>query len=632
MAVNHLAGKLAVIMHADVAASTSLVRQNEQLAHGRIQEAFQRFKLIIEKYQGHVHELRGDALLAEFMRPSDAVNAALAFQSENQQSLAEIDDDIRPMLRIGISMGEIVIADNTLTGTGVILAQRVEQLAEPGGLCVTAAIHEALPMRLPIDQQDLGEIELKGFDEQVRIYRVDLRSDETIPQPEGKGQHRRSSSKRGIPILLVGIALAIAVGAAYWFKAGVPPETPVSAVDEAVADTAKPSIAVLPFANFSDDKEQEYFSDGLTEDLITDISRISGLDVIARNSTFAYKGQSPDVREVGKHLNVSHVIEGSVRKAGNTVRITIQLVNAHDGKHLWAERYDRELSDVFAIQDEVIGKIVAALSLKLTPEEKKQVARHGTENLQAYDLYMRGRQQESFFTRDSNIEAQRYYEQAVALDPNYAEAWAHLGQIHTLNGQFGWVEDIEAADARAKQLAEKSIELDPEIPFSRFAYARILARDSIGQHQRAIEQSKKAIELDPNYADAYAYLGQLYITTGQAEKAPDLVRKAMRINPVIPFWYYYTLGFARFFMGDYETAVETIEVAVERNPNVFFVRLAYAAALGMAGRIDDAEWQVEELAGLGFGKPLEQVVSEMPVQDPEYRALYREGLTLAGLR
>jgi TolB-like protein/Tfp pilus assembly protein PilF len=485
---------------------------------------------------------------------------------------------------------------------------------------------------MPLDIENLGEKILKGFDYPVRVYRVELISGESSPPPEGSRQHDAlPKSRRLMVVAIVAIALVIAGGATYWFQTQVPQEASASVESIALPLSDKPSIAVLPFTNLSSDAEQEYFADGITEDLITDISKISGLDVIARNSTFAYKGLTPDVRDVGRDLGASHVIEGSVRKAGNTIRITIQLVNAVDGKHLWAERYDRELRDVFAIQDEVIGKIITALSLQLTPEEVKQVVRRGTENLAAYDLYMRGRQQESFFSKEAYIEAQQYYEQAVALDPNYAVVWAHLAQIHTLNGQFGWVDDIAAADQRALELVEKSVALDPDIPFGRFSYARILSRSSIGMNDRAIEEVRKAIELDPNYADAYAYLGQLSIITGQAEKAIEPTRIAMRINPSFPFWYHYTYGWAHYFMKDFDTAVENIEKAVERNPNVIFVRTALAASLAMAGRQDDAEWQIEELYSIGFNKKLDEFIRENPVQDPAYRALYREGLAKAGL-
>ena len=626
---NRQSGRLAVILHADVAESTRLVQLDERLAHDRIRDSFDRFRRQVEEYRGEVLELRGDAMLAGFERPSDAASAALAFQLRQKDYLASLNDDIRPQVRVGIAMGEVIFADNTVTGAGVVVAQRVEQLADAGGLCVTSAVHEALPRRLPFDFESLGEQSLKGFEDTVRVFRVDLASGASVPAPEAVAAPSGRSQSRRLGIVVSLVIAVLAVIAVYALRDGSPPQPAVPG--EAGITAQKPSIAVLPFTNMSSDPEQEYFADGMTEDLITDISRISGLAVIARHSTFSYKGQSPDLRDVGRELGASHIIEGSVRKAGDTVRITIQLIDAADGKHVWAERYDRELSDVFAIQDEVVGEIIAALALKLTPEEKERVARHATENLDAYDLFMRGRQQESYFNRESFVAAQRYYEQALELDPGYAEAWARLAQIHTMNGQFGWVDDIEAADRLALETVEKGVQLDPDIPFVRYSYSRILARESIARHDEAIEQARKVIELDPNYADAYAYLGQLYIVTGQAEKAFEPVTTAMRINPNYPFWYHYTYGFAHFFLHDYDAAADNIAKAVERNPNVFFLRTAYAASLAMAGRQEDAEWQIEELKGLGFNKTLDEFIGETPVNDPEYRALYREGLSRAGL-
>lgn len=400
----------------------------------------------------------------------------------------------------------------------------------------------------------------------------------------------------------------------------------------ATADSMKPTIAVLPFDNFSDDKNQEYFSDGLTEDLITDISKISGLSVIARHSTFSYKGQSPDVREVGIALGATHVIEGSVRKAGDKIRISVQLVDASNGKHLWAERYDRKLKDVFAIQDEVIDQIIMALSLKLKPDEATRLGHRGTENLEAYDLYMRGREQEGFFNKAAFVEAQSFYEQAIVLDGQYAYAYAHLAQIHTMNGQFGWVDDIKEADAMALKLAQKSVRLDPAMPFARWGLSRILTRESINQNDRAIEEMEKAIELDPSYADAHAFLGLLYIYDGRAEESLPLLERAMKINPSFPFWYYFGVGLAQFFMADYQASVENLEISVERNPTVFFTRQALAAALAMAGRQDDAEWQLEELIGIGYSKTLKKFAEETTIHDETYLNLYVEGLSRVGLK
>jgi adenylate cyclase len=623
--------KLAVILHADVAGSTRMVQMDEHLAHDRIQDTFRRFANTIAKYSGRVLESRGDAILAEFERPSDAVTSSLAFQANHCDYLSTLDDDLKPEVRVGIAMGEVVIADNTITGAGVVLAQRVEQMANPGGLCITAAIHEALSRRYPFEFDDLGEQNLKGFDHHVRVFSVSLSSGSAVPSPDETRPSSNLQSSRRVIWTVTALALLIVAGSILWVKPWQPREEPASLDSMMLPLPDKPSIAVLPFTNMSSDTEQEYFADGMTEDLITDISKISGLKVIARHSTFSYKGQNPDVRKVGSELGATHVIEGSVRKAGNTVRITIQLIDASDGKHIWAERYDRKLRDVFAIQDEVIGEIIAALSLRLTPEEEIRVAKHDTENMEAYDLFMRGRQQEAFFTKESFKEAQKYYEQAVALDSNYAEAWARLAQIHALNGQFGWEEDFLAANQRALSLIEKSLDLKPDSSFIRYGYSRILARESIGQHDRAIEEAQKAIEIDPNFADAYAWLGQLYILTGQAQNTPSLITVAMRINPNFPFWYDFTYGYAHYFMGEFDKAVEYIELAVDRNPNVYFTRLAFAASLAMAGNQDDAEWQIDELFGMGFNKSRDELIEEHPIRDLAYRKLYDQGLEKAGL-
>jgi TolB-like protein/DNA-binding winged helix-turn-helix (wHTH) protein len=458
-----------------------------------------------------------------------------------------------------------------------------------------------------------------------RGYR--LVSPVTLEQPtssnDGKpeGAEQTGPANRRSWLLPGAVIVAIIISVVFWQRQ--------QNVD---VDTIKPTIAVLPFDNFSDDKNQEYFSDGLTEDLITDISKISGISVIARHSTFSYKGQSPDIREVGIALGATHVIEGSVRKAGDNIRISVQLIDAANGKHLWAERYDRQLKDVFAIQDEVIDQIILALSLKLKPDEATRLAHRGTENLEAYDLYMRGREQESFFNKAAFVEAQSLYEQAIALDGQYAYAYAHLAQIHTMNGQFVWVDDIKEADAIALNLAQKSVRLDPTMPFARWGLSRILTRDSINQNDRAIEEMEKAIELDPSYADAYAFLGLLYIYDGRAEESLPLLERAMKINPNFPFWYYFGVGLAQFFMGDYQASIENLEISVERNPAVFFTRQALAAALAMADRQDDAEWQIEELIGIGYSRSLKKFAEDSVIHDKTYLKLYVEGLSRAGLK
>ena len=317
MAESRRSSKLAVILHADIADSTALVLHDKQLAHERIQDTFQRFSETIEKYQGHVLEIRGDALLANFERASDAVSAALSFQVDHTYHLSRIKDNLRPTIRVGIAMGEVVIADTTVTGAGVVQAQRIEQLADSGGVCITAAIHEALSRSMPFDHENLGEKALKGFDYPVRVYRVELRSGKSIPPPQEKSEYKASPKTTKLIVAIFVIVMVSAGGAAYWFRAQVSQEELVAEnpVDEesvplepalvermAFPLPDKPSIAVLPFTNMSDDLQQEYFSDGMTEDLITDLSKVPGLFVIARNTVFTYKGRAVKVNQVAEEL------------------------------------------------------------------------------------------------------------------------------------------------------------------------------------------------------------------------------------------------------------------------------------------------------------------------------------------
>ena len=388
MAKDRLSGTLAIILHADVAGSTALVQQDKELAHERIQGSFQRFSETIEKYQGHVLELRGDALLAEFERASEAVSAALSFQASQLIYNDQLSDDLHPIIRVGIAMGEVVIADNTVTGAGVVQAQRVEQLADQGGVCITAAIHEALSKRLPIDLENLGEQVLKGFDHPVSVYKVRSRSGETIPPPEKRIQHQASPKTRSLFVAAIVIILIVGGGATVWFKSRVPQVEVASVERMAFPLPDKPSIAVLPFTNMSNDAKQEYFVDGMTEDLITDLSKVPGLFVIARNSVFTYKGKAVKIRQVAEELGVRYVMEGSVRRVGDQVRINAQLIDATTGGHLWADRYDGSMADIFSLQDNITRQIVSALESNLVPGET--AARSKTVSTRAYDAFLKG--------------------------------------------------------------------------------------------------------------------------------------------------------------------------------------------------------------------------------------------------
>jgi TolB-like protein/class 3 adenylate cyclase/Flp pilus assembly protein TadD len=601
MAKDRPSSKFAVILHADIAGSTSLVQQDEQLAHERIQDAFRRFTETIQTYQGHILELRGDALLAEFERPSDAVAATLAFQTDHTYLISRLKDEIRPALRVGIAMGEVVIADNTVTGAGVVLAQRVEQLADPGGVCITAALHEALPKRMPFDLENIGEQVLKGFDDPVRVFRVELSAGQSIPLPQKASKSETSPKKPRLMVATIVIVLIVAGGATYWFKTQEPKIEAASIDRMAFPLPDKPSIAVLPFVNMSNDTEQEYFVDGLTEDLITDISKVSGLFVIARNSVFTYKGKAVKVRQVAEELGVRYVLEGSVRRAGNQVRINAQLIDATTGGHVWAERYDGKLTDVFNLQDNITKQILDALALELTPQEAQHMSNPGTEIIEAYDAYLLGL---SFYYRrtpESFVKAIAHFERAIELDPDYALAsvaiakiFAQAGRIHTYTSALSVNRRDVAAKARA---ALKKAQTQPLADINVVRSWLALHRH---QKKRAIAEAEKALELNPNNIDALEALALALIYAGQPESGIELIKKAMRQNPTFLARPLMFLGLAEFARGKPNVAVDHIKRAFELGSEEILYAGILAAAYGEIGDIDKARQRAEIIGGKGL--------------------------------
>jgi len=614
MAKDRLSGKLAVILHADIAGSTALVQQDEQLAHERIQDAFRRFSETIEKYQGHILELRGDALLARFERASDAVTAALSFQSDHTYHISRLKDDLRPTIRVGIAMGEVVIADNTVTGAGVVLAQRVEQLADPGGLCITAALHESLPRRMPFDLEDLGDQVLKGFDDPVHVYRVELSPGASIPPPQHKSQ-RETSQKPWKRIVALAVVVVMAGGAAYWFKTQEP------IVEAALIDRMafplpdKPSIVVLPFTNMSDDPSQEYFADGMTEDLITDLSKISGLFVIARNSSFSYKGQQVKVRQVAEDLGVRYVLEGSVRRVGDQVRINAQLIDATTGGHLWAERYDGSLQDIFALQDQVTQQIVAALKINLTSEEEAQQAHHNTDNAEAHDAFLQGW---AYYRLEKPADLARgipYFEEAIRLDPNYGQAHAALASIFWDAYVNDWAFDLDMPSFRAEERANEHLEqaFKAPSPLAHAQQARVYL--SMGFPGVAVEEAEKAVALDGNDATALAALANALLLTGRTQEGADTIRKAMRLDPHHPPNYLTILGAALFGLEQYGEAARIFERALKRNPENRKALIYLASCYGYLDRMREAEDTIETANDLRRSLGLGELSLEKEIDD-----------------
>jgi adenylate cyclase len=528
--------KLAVLLHADVIGSTALVQLNETVAHQRIQDVFQRFSQTITQHNGTTQEIRGDALVAEFSKVSDAVTAALEFQSDNTTHNKEISDEIRPELRVGIAMGEVVVADNTVTGEGIVLAQRLEQLAEPGGTCVQGAAYETIPRRLPFEYENLGERELKGFDEPIRVYSV---------------------------------------------KQKIEP----SALTQQVASTPKlaekPSIAVLPLNNMSGDPEQEYFSDGITEDIITELSRFSTLYVVARHSSFVFKGEKIDIKEIAEKLGVQYVVEGSVRRAGNRVRITVQLIEAESGNHIWAERYDRELEDIFAVQDEITQTVVSVLPSRIQNSMRAQTLRKPTENFSAYDYYLKGRwiRENSGGDDPSSV---TMLEKAIEIDPTFAVAHAYLAETYGYNVfSLGiWYGDQAL---KAKPHIEEALKHGENDPAVHTMLGE--AYFCFGDFQPANIHIKLAMQLNPNDVFTIGKYSFLKAYEGDAAEALHWLEKVEKTDLQLDGFYWEAKAETLFLIRDYESALETF-LAWHNPPPHTYAHMA--ACYAQLGRMEEA--------------------------------------------
>jgi adenylate cyclase len=587
---DRLSRKLAVILHADVVGSTSLVQRNETLAHERIQSAFHRFSETINSYGGITRELRGDALVAEFERASDAVAAALAFQASNTDFNASLDDPVQPQMRMGISMGEVVIADNTITGAGVVLAQRLEQLAEPGKICIQGAAHETVPQRLPFEYKSLGKQLVKGFEEPVGAYTVALKPGENIPAPEPAiealaGSHKRlrnSSLAVGSIVLLLLVAISLA-----WWQPWGQREEPASLDRMAFPLPDKPSIVVLPFKNLSDDPKQEYFADGITGDLITDLSRISGLFVIARNSSFSYKGQQVKVRQVAEDLGVRYVMQGSVRRVDDTVRINAQLIDATTGGYIWAEHNDGSLNEIFALQDKITRSIVVALALSLTIGEREQQAEKETNSPEAYDAFLQGRDYYRLRTPDNFIDATPYFENAVELDPDFGRAHAALAAIYSGIYIYGWAEGTGVSYDDAFKKIKHHLEEAMKNPTPLAHWVAAKQHEYFGRFDEAMVEAEHAIILDPNDPNGYEAMGSLLVNQDRAAEGLGFINKAMRLDPQSD--YLYKLGSAQFHLERYDEAAATFLRATRRNPRYEKNYLLLAATYGHLGRKQEAK-------------------------------------------
>jgi len=409
--------KLAAILYADVAGYSRLTGEDEDATHRRLAEYLDRIAAIIERHGGRVMHYAGDAVLAMFEAVIDALTCAAQVQSDLKTRNEDLPDERKIEFRIGVNLGDVIEDRDDIYGDGVNVAARLESLAVPGGICISESVHTAVGNKLPFDYNFLGEQEVKNIAQPVSAYHAHLKSDAVLPEPRG-APRRVKQMQRAVTVAVV-VVLVVVGGALSWFKPWKPREELASIERMAFPLPDKPSLAVLPFTNMSDDAKQEYFVDGMTEDLITDLSKLSGLFVISRNSTFTYKGKAVEVRQVAEDLGVRYVLEGSVRRVGDQVRVNAQLVDATTGGQLWANRYDDQFDNIFALQDRMTKKIFAALAVNLSAAEQEKLGHKETYNIEAYDAFLKGWEHYRRWTPEDFRIALSFFQRAIELDPQY---------------------------------------------------------------------------------------------------------------------------------------------------------------------------------------------------------------------
>ncbi len=621
--------RLAAIVAADVVGYSRLMGSDEAGTLAGVNAL--RRELIEPKarqYGGRTVKLMGDGALMEFASAVDAVAFAVEVQCAMRQRNAEVPEARRIVYRIGINLGDIIIEGDDIFGDGVNIAARLETLAEPGGICVSGHVHDQVKGKLDLGFGPPADRKVKNIAEPVTVYhlQIDGRAERLMsPLPAASAAQPR----RRAWLAVAGLVAIIAVAVAAWqwpaWRATAPAKPQVAAL--ALPD--KPSIVVLPFANPGGDKTQDYFSDGLTDDLITDLSQISGLFVIASNSSFRFRGEARDVRQVARQFGVRYVLEGSVRRAGDQVRINAQLVDASTGGNLWADRYDGALSDVFSLQDKVTRQIVSALAITLTPNEKVALDSAPRVNTAAYDLLLQANAQARALLPDSNAEARRLYEKSLALDPNFGKAHAGLALTYALDLTFGWTKDTTHAEQMAQRQAARALEIDPYD--TRVHWALAMLRGAQRRVPEAISEMHQVLALDANFADAYALLGLYLALSGKPDEALKSIRTAMRLNPHHGFIYDWVLANVYFVQQHNDEAAALLAGVLKRNPAFLQARLLLCAIYGLAGRPGDAEWEVAEIETADPGFSIAGEARRIRFERPSDRGRYITGLRKAGL-
>ena len=622
--------KLAAILSADVEGYSRLMDDDEEATVRTLTAYRSAINDLAQQYRGRIVDTPGDNILAEFISVVDAVNCAVEIQRELAERNAELPENRRMQFRIGVNLGDVIEEENRIYGDGVNIAARVESMAEARGICITGRAYDQIKNKLKLGYEFLGEHSVKNIAEPVRVYKVLMEPEDAgkvIGEKRFLGRFSRRTALTAIITLVI-----VAGGLISWniYLQQSKKIEPASLDKMAYALPDRPSIAVLPFTNMTDDPKQEYLCDGITEQIITTLSKVPRLFVISRTSTFVYKGKPVKVQQVSEELGVRFVLEGSVQRSGDRVRITAQLIDAIDGKHIWAKRYDRELKDIFKLQDELTLKIVNALRVKLTAGEQAVLwGKNQPSNIEYIEklyeaiFYLRE------FNKEANIKSKQLFKELIDLEPEIFRAHVGLATVHVMDVWLGSSNSPRESLGKAFKLCKKAITLDESQDFPHSLLGHIYSMSK--KYDMAIEEGKRAIDLNPNSAEAYAWLAMSVNFAGRHEEAIDLLKKATRLSPFPPAYYILHLGVAYTEIGRYEEAISELKKCLKLRPNNIIAYRNLSITYALAGRYGEAREAWSEVLKLDPETSYEKGYKRCPFS-PERCERHKVAMHKAGIK
>ena len=625
--------KLTAILSADAVDYSRLMGDDEEATVRTLKAYREVLGTLIQQHNGKVLDSPGDNLLAEFVSVVDAVQCAVAVQKEIKTRNEQLPENRRMLFRIGINLGDVIQEEERIYGDGVNIAARLEGLSEPGGICISKTAFDHIESKLPYGYDFIGDQTVKNIAKPVAAYRVLMDPRVTV---SGKPVGERSSLIRQTPVLVgavVVLFLAVAVGI-WQFYLRRPAVEPAVVKEMASPSDKNPSIAVLPFNNLSDDPKQEYFADGMTDELITDLSKMSGLRVISRNSSFTYKGKTVKVQQVAAELNVQYVLEGSIQRAGDRVRIRAQLIDGATDHHLWAESYDAVMENIFDLQDKITKKIAAVLEVKLTAKEQNRLAQKETTSIQAYDAFVKGWDHLHRETPDDLVQAISLFREAIELDPMYSRAHAALAWAYLSSSlRFKWHDFLEPHN-RLRLMARKHLELALRNPNST---AHLVASKMAlyrRQYEESVAHAELALAFDTNDPESNLNMALVLMATGKPAKGLEFVEKTMQLDPRNMAAPLSAAGMAHFIKGDLQKAAVMTERAIDHNPTIAGRYESLSAIYALLGRNEDAQAaHAKSLETWNFGRfpaDLTTIMSSFLVKNREVADRYADGLIKAG--